>query len=129
MSTNAPRPSLLPTNTTNTSSPSSSPTVEAGLGVTGLTDLLDGLLGGAVSALEKTLGVTDLEKSIGLSGCKTDGLTDIELIGKSLCNLEKGLGVTATSDFLDETLGGAVGDLEKKLGVTSLEEAIKATDC
>ncbi|PWN24947.1 hypothetical protein BDZ90DRAFT_89751 [Jaminaea rosea] len=103
--------------------------LEAGLGVTSLTDFLDTELGGAISALEKMLGVTKLEESIGLSGCKTDGLSDVELVGKSLCYLEKGLGVTSTSDFLDSELGGAVSAIEDKLGVTSIEDAIKATDC
>lgn len=37
--------------------------LEAGLGVTDITDLLDDTTGGAIGALEKTLGVTSLEVS------------------------------------------------------------------
>lgn len=100
-------------------------------GVTSLEDFADTELGGAITALEKKLGVTDLEDSAGLTACegKTDGLSDVNLIGKGLCYVEKGLGVTATEDELDSLLGGAISGLEDILGITALEKKLSLTDC
>jgi hypothetical protein len=77
------------------------------------------------------LGVTDLEDAFGLTSCEgeTSGLSDVQLVGKGLCYIEKGLGVTDTEDFIDSLLGGAVTDVEDKLGVTSLEETLDLTGC
>ncbi|PWN18665.1 hypothetical protein BCV69DRAFT_69739 [Microstroma glucosiphilum] len=105
--------------------------LEAGLGVTDIEDALDGALGGIITGIEDVLGITSLEDSLGLTSCEdeTSGLSDVQLVGKGLCYIEKGLGVTDTEDFLDETLGGAVTDIEDKLGITSLEKELKLTGC
>lgn len=100
-------------------------------GVTDIEDALDGALGGIITGIEDVLGITSLEDSLGLTSCEdeTSGLSDVQLVGKGLCYIEKGLGVTDTEDFLDETLGGAVTDIEDKLGITSLEKELKLTGC
>ncbi|CAO1639362.1 unnamed protein product [Sympodiomycopsis kandeliae] len=103
--------------------------LEAGLGVTSTEDFLDTELGGALSALEKKLGVTALEDATKLTGCKTGKLSDLELIGTGLCYVEKGLGVTATEDQLDSLLGGAISGLEGLLGITALEKKLQLTGC
>lgn len=49
--------------------PSTLPTVEKGLGVTAISDLLDTAVGGAISKLEDKLGVTTLEDAIKATDC------------------------------------------------------------
>lgn len=92
---------------------------------------MDTELGGAISAAEEKLGVTALEDSIGLNSCEgeTDGLSDVELISRGLCFLEKGSGITAGEDFLDETLGGAISSLEEQLGISQAEEKLGLSSC
>ncbi|CAO1621960.1 unnamed protein product [Parajaminaea phylloscopi] len=103
--------------------------LEAALGVPDVEDTLDSILGGAVSTLEQDLGLTQLESGLGLTGCATKGLSDLQLLGKAVCYLEKGLGVDKAEDLLDSALGGALTALEDKLGVTDLEQALKLVDC
>ncbi|PWN54454.1 hypothetical protein IE53DRAFT_382946 [Violaceomyces palustris] len=104
--------------------------LEAGLGVTATSEFLDKELGGAISDLEEKLGVTDLEKALNTTSCKikpTD--SDLILVAKGICYLEKGLGITALSDSADKLLGGAISELEKTLGITQLETLLKLNTC
>lgn len=77
------------------------------------------------------MGVTDLEDAAGLTSCEgeTKGLSDLKIIGKGLCNVEKGLGLTDALDQVDKLLGGAVTGLEDILGVTSLEKELDLSGC
>ncbi|PWN90818.1 hypothetical protein FA10DRAFT_302014 [Acaromyces ingoldii] len=97
--------------------------LEDGLGVTALEDELDKLLGGGLSKLEETLGVTFAEKLLKLS---KEGASpgDLQTIGKGIYYLEEGLGVNAVDDFLDKETGGAITSIEKALGVTDIEKAL-----
>lgn len=89
--------------------------LEDGLGVTKLEDELDKLLGGSLSKLEKQLGVTFAEKLLQLSD-KGASKGDLQAIGKGVYYLEKGLGIIAVDELLDDLTGGAVTSLEKALG-------------
>ncbi|CAO1621956.1 unnamed protein product [Parajaminaea phylloscopi] len=99
--------------------------LKAGLGVTAVEDFADDVLNGTITDLEQELGLKDL----GLVGCDTKGLSDLELVGKAVCEIKKGLYIQKAEDLVDSILGGAITALENKTGITNLEHALKIVGC
>ena len=106
--------------------------------------------GGAITTIDDTVGVTDVENALGLLDCepkpefftkegdkyvkkenltKAQELSLIQEVGKGVCLIEKALGVTALTEFVDSLLGGAVSTIEETLGVTYAESQLGLLSC
>ncbi|EPQ30471.1 uncharacterized protein PFL1_01997 [Pseudozyma flocculosa PF-1] len=111
--------------------------LEKALGVTSTQEFVDTALGGAITDLDKKLGVTAVEDALGLLDCTPEakpkksekGKSDIEIVAKGLCLIQKGLGITDLVELVDESLGGVLSEVEEKLGVTYFEERIGLAGC